>query len=62
MRKLEFLIFLFDLLKNPGIIKGGVGLVVKPVVGVSDAVTDVLQGIKGTTEQVFVQKQRGQVQ
>ena len=29
-----------------------VGFVVKPVVGISDAATDVLQGIKGTTAQL----------
>ena len=32
--------------------KGMVGFVVKPVVGISDAATDVLQGIKGTTAQL----------
>jgi len=44
-----------------GVLRGVAGLAVKPVVGVSDAVTDVFHGIKGTTENTFALQQRGQM-
>ncbi len=44
-----------------GVGTGVIGLVVKPVVGIGDAATNVLQGVKGTTENI-AQSSSGQVE
>ncbi len=44
-----------------GVGTGVIGLVVKPVVGIGDAATNVLQGVKGTTETI-AQSSSGQVE